>query len=402
MYLIRKISNSCNTKIPLSLEKIINFRTATRFRLNFSQAPNCVTTLIVNNVNLDRYLLQLNDEYNNLLKNENYVANRRYIELKPIIDLLEEKKSILDNIDSLKELLQSDDKDVSDLAKEEKHEFEIRLNELDEYLIEALYPNEKQDFCDSMVLEVQAGVGGQEAMLFAQELFNTYCNFIANKGWEYEFVEYLTTEIGGLRRASILVTGPEVFKYFKHEAGVHRVQRTPITEKSGRIHTSTVSVIALPQPTEIEIHIEPKDLKIETKRSTGAGGQHVNTTDSAVRIVHIPTGISVECQIDRSQIKNRKLALSRLRAILYQRKLDEQLAETAAKRKSQVKSRDRNEKIRTYNYNQDRITDHRLNGVHLHNLPQFLEGGDQLENLIQSIHKQSKINDLLQLVENIK
>lgn len=201
-----------------------------------------------------------------------------------------------------------------------------------------------------------------------------------------------------MRHAVALINGPAVFQHFKHEVGIHRVQRIPVTEKAGRIHTSTISVTALPQPTDIEVNIDRKDLKIETKRSTGAGGQHVNTTDSAVRITHLPSGISVECQVDRSQIKNRKLAMARLNALLYQKELDSQVAEILATKKSQVRTKNRNEKIRTYNYNQDRITDHRLTGSNIHNLEVFFEGGESLDQLIKKIEEQEKIETLLNII----
>lgn len=188
----------------------------------------------------------------------------------------------------------------------------------------------------------------------------------------------------------------------KYEAGVHRVQRIPATEKSGRIHTSTASVLVLPQPTEIEVQLNNNELKIETKRASGAGGQHVNTTDSAVRIVHLPTGTAVECQVDRSQIKNKRVAMQKLRALLYQKQLDEQVSENQALKKSQVRSNFRNEKIRTYNYGQDRITDHRLQGSNVHNLKEFFTGRNSLESLIVKVDNALRIEQLLQNVRNLK
>ncbi|XP_050307121.1 peptide chain release factor 1-like, mitochondrial [Anthonomus grandis grandis] len=353
----------------------------------------------INNRNLSDYILKLQKEYSELTKESNHLSNSRFHELQTVIDLLSQRENLLSSIDGLKELIDSEDKDLSKLAKEEQSEHEATLKQLDEALLEALLPVDSENSHESIVLEIQAGVGGQEAMLFAQELFNMYCAFIDLKGWDYEVADYVTTDQKGLRHASILINGSESYKYFKHEGGVHRVQRVPATEKSGRIHTSTVSVIALPQPSEIDVHIDPKDLKIETKRATGAGGQHVNTTDSAVRIVHLPTNTAVECQVDRSQIKNRKMAMARLRALLYEKEMDSQMAHITATRKSQVRTRNRNEKIRTYNYNQDRITDHRLQGVHYHNLKAFMESGDVLGELIDKLERQSRINRLLEIVE---
>lgn len=202
----------------------------------------------------------------------------------------------------------------------------------------------------------------------------------------------------GIRHVSIFINGEDVFKYFKHEGGVHRVQRIPATEKSGRVHTSTVSVVALPQPKDMDVVIHEKDLRIDTMRASGAGGQHVNTTDSAVRIVHLPTNTIVECQVNRSQIKNRQIAMQKLKALLYEKQLNEQISETTATRKSQVKSNFRNEKIRTYNFSQDRITDHRLQGCSFHNIDVFLEGGEQLDNLINKLqitYRSKEIMDML-------
>lgn len=368
--------------------------------LSHSTACNSKTPLCINDVSLDEYISRIQQEYVEISKSDSYLTASRYHELKPIITILEERHTVLGNISSLRELIESGDQDVSNMAKDEKRQLGDKLEELDNNLIEAILPHNKEDLFDSILLEVQAGVGGQEAMLFAQEMYDMYLGFIEYKGWHYEIIDYLKTDIGGLRHASVLVDGPMAFQYFKYEAGVHRVQRIPATEKAGRVHTSTVSVVALPQPSEIDITIEQKDLRIETKRSSGAGGQHVNTTDSAVRITHLPTNLVVECQVDRSQIKNRKLAMAKLRVLLYQKELDEQLAQTEATRKSQVRSSNRNEKIRTYNYSQDRITDHRLEGVHFHNLKVFLQGGNDLEDMIQQVNRQSKIDSLLKLIRN--
>lgn len=348
------------------------------------------------NVPLSKYLNNLKSEYNDLKRQG--ITNRRFEELHPIATVLEERNEIVNNISNLKDLLQDKDNDIKQLAEEEKCMYESKIKTIDENLTEILIFSNKDDDYDSIVLEVNAGVGGQEAMLFANELFQMYCNFVEHKGWNYQIAEYLKTDIGGIRHGSLLINGKASFKYFQHEAGVHRVQRIPATEKSGRVHTSTVSVLAIPQPTDIQINLNNKDLKFETKRASGAGGQHVNTTDSAVRVVHIPTGVAVECQVDRSQIRNREYALQRLKAKLYQIQLDKQLAETTATRKSQVKSNFRNEKIRTYNFSQDRITDHRLQNCNYHNLKVFFEGNEPLESLIDKLIKQMQKEELLQAV----
>lgn len=233
---------------------------------------------------------------------------------------------------------------------------------------------------------------------------NTHYNVSINvifSGWEHTIADYLQTDIGGIRGATLIVNGGAAFKYLRHEAGIHRVQRIPATERSGRIHTSTISVIVLPTPSEIEINIDQKDLKIEVKRASGAGGQHVNKTESAVRMVHLPTGISVECQESRSQIKNRQIAMTKLSALLYQQKIAAQQAEEAASRKSQVKTRNRNEKIRTYNFKDDRVTDHRL-GVNYYNLKGFFQGEEDLDNLIQQLDEKYKLDMLLNIVNSTK
>ncbi|CAH1965733.1 unnamed protein product [Acanthoscelides obtectus] len=355
--------------------------------------------IAVKGVNLNKYIQSLENEYNSLTKNQ--VQNHRYVELQSIMKVLQERRAVVENINNLKELLSSEDKEMKQLAEEEKKKFETNLNKLDNNLIESLIPLDKEDACDTMVLEVQAGVGGQEAMLFAKELFDMYSNFAQYKGWQLDLAEYLTTDVGGLRNAIAIINGKQSYRYFKHEAGIHRVQRIPATEKGGRVHTSTASVIAMPQPSEVEVKIDPKDLRIETKRSSGAGGQHVNKTESAVRITHLPTGVSVECQVDRSQIKNRKMAMARLSAILYDREQEALRAQIESTKKSQVKTKNRNEKIRTYNYNQNRVTDHRY-AINVHNLQAFLEGGQVLEELITEIDGHYRLENLFSLVNNAK
>ncbi|KAK4880065.1 hypothetical protein RN001_008211 [Aquatica leii] len=370
------------------------------FNRFYCNVLNRFQTLKVNNVSLHKYVLHIEDEYNKLKTKPVLLPeqNKRLEQLQLTIDIIHQRNHVFDGIYHLQELLVDTDEGIQTLAKEEKNAFMKELAKLDEDLVESLIPVTDDDLCNALVLEVNTGVGGQEAMLFAKELFEMYSIFAQFKNWDFEIAEYLTTEIGGIRHASALINGNKALQYFKYEAGVHRVQRIPATEKSGRIHTSTVSVLALPQPTEIQIVIDNKDLRIETKRASGAGGQHVNTTDSAVRITHIPTNISVECQVDRSQLKNKALAMQRLRALLYEQQLKSEMDQIQNLKKSQVRSNSRNEKIRTYNFGQDRITDHRLQGNHVHNIKGFFESGLPLDNLINKLHENARIQNLLNIV----
>lgn len=393
MLINRLILNIFRQHTCLSAKKYYKF---------YSTDLNYQFNLKIKNVSITDYVNSIRKEYNEFYEGKTEINSAQLIEFKPVIQLLNERENLVKNIHEANELLEDKDEELRKLASEEKSQYEQCIREIDEKILANLLPTGKEDEINSVVLEVNAGVGGQEAMLFAKELFDMYSNYCAFKGWEQDIAEYTTTDIGGIRRAVALINGTESFRHLKHEAGVHRVQRIPQTEKSGRIHTSTVSVFCLPQPTEIDIKVDPKDLKIETKRSSGAGGQHVNTTDSCVRITHLPTNITVECQVDRSQIKNRKMALARLNAMLYQKELELQMEGVQATRKGQVRSNFRNEKIRTYNFCQDRITDHRLtqNGT-LHNLEGFLDGGQSLDNLINYLDYDYKLNELLKIVNSI-
>nr|CAD7600182.1 unnamed protein product [Timema genevievae] len=362
------------------------------------------------NISLDspeiqKYLENLRQEYEVLVSQTqtDKNINKRILYLKPIMDLFQERINLYGNLTILDELTPANSKDdeLLSLAKEEKNMYNEKIKALNSELLDVLVPVEPLDGCTEIILEISAGVGGQEAMLFARELFDMYCAYIVNKAWVMQIAEQVLSDLGGLRHASLFVSGSQVYQHLKHEAGVHRVQRIPSTEKSGRVHTSTVTVATLPQPTMLslifEVILKDKDLRIETKRSSGAGGQHVNTTDSAVRIVHLPTGIVVESQVDRSQIKNREFALQRLKTKIYQNQLDKQMAETQAKRKMQVGSSLRSEKIRTYNYNQDRITDHRI-GNTVHNLKSFLLGEEGLDTLIRQLLIVERRDRLLQAI----
>ncbi|XP_059480283.1 peptide chain release factor 1-like, mitochondrial [Neocloeon triangulifer] len=291
-----------------------------------------------------------------------------------------------------KELSKETNEEMKMLADEEKSNFYNEIKDIDSQMVDLLLPSSTLS-SKSLFLEVTAGVGGQEAMLFAADMVQMYQGFLQHSGWEFDILELDKSDIGGIRHGSISVSGRGAYEVLCLEAGVHRVQRVPKTEKSGRMHTSTVTVAVLAQPSEIEVVISPKDLKIETKRATGAGGQHVNTTDSAVRIVHLPSGVAVECQSERSQIQNRSLAMQKLRAKLYQMQLDTQEADTKSTRKQQVGSSFRSEKIRTYNFPQDRVTDHRI-GKTVHNIRGFLEGGEILSELVEELMARKREEDV--------
>ncbi|XP_030051367.1 peptide chain release factor 1-like, mitochondrial isoform X2 [Microcaecilia unicolor] len=297
-------------------------------------------------------------------------------------------------------LMQTDEsEDLRKLAEDEKVSCQEEIIKLKEQILSLLIPPNEADDSD-LILELTAGVGGQEAMLFTAEMFTMYEQYAAYRNWNFEILEYFPSELGGLRRAAASIGGCEAYKNLKYEGGVHRVQRVPKTEKQGRIHTSTMTVAILPQPSEINLIINPKDLRIETKRASGAGGQHVNTTDSAVRITHIPTGVVSECQQERSQLRNREKALQILRAKMYSIKLEEETSRRENTRKIQIGSKGRSEKIRTYNFPQDRITDHRI-GRSLHGIDLFMYGEELLHEMIQCLKECADYESLIEsLSEN--
>ncbi|XP_075059679.1 peptide chain release factor 1-like, mitochondrial [Mixophyes fleayi] len=313
----------------------------------------------------------------------------------PVIQQLRKKES---ELEQLQQLMGDENEELKALATTEVTACQNEINNLNYQIAKLLIPSEEVDDC-SPILEVTAGVGGQEAMLFTADMFDMYQRYAAYKNWNFDILEYFHSDLGGVRRASAIIGGLDVYKHLKYEGGVHRVQRVPKTEKQGRIHTSTMTVAILPQPSQINLIINPKDLRIETKRASGAGGQHVNTTDSAVRIVHIPTGIVSECQQERSQTRNKETAMKVLRARLYNIKLEEETNKYQMARKIQVGTKGRSEKIRTYNFPQDRITDHRI-GKSLHNLEGFLLGNELLDEMIQDLCEYANYESLMEIISN--
>lgn len=275
------------------------------------------------------------------------------------------------------------DPDLKELAGAEVPELEQKIATLKLAVLNAMIPPEPSDSRNT-VMEVRAGTGGEEAALFAGELVRLYMKYSDGRGWKVQPMSTSGSERGGVKEAIFLITGQDVYKQLKFESGVHRVQRVPLTEANGRIHTSTVTVAVLPEAEEVDIQIDPQDLDITVQRASGPGGQGVNTTDSAVRIIHKPTGLMVFCADDRSQIKNKARAMAVLRSRLLQRKEEEERSKYAAQRRNQIGTGDRSERIRTYNFPQNRLTDHRI-GLTLYNLPQVMEG--QIDQIIESLQK---------------
>jgi len=297
---------------------------------------------------------------------------REHRKIRQTLDLWESLQTTQRHLADNEQLAKSDDPELVAMASEEIPGLEATLAALADDLQYALLPADPNEDRDALI-EIRAGAGGDEASLFAAELMRAYQRYADIRGWKCEHLESSPSEVGGFKEVILKVTGDEVFRYLKYESGVHRVQRVPATETQGRVHTSTITVAVLPEAEEVDIEIKPDDLRIEVCRAGGAGGQHVNRTESAVQIFHLPTGIYVRCEEGRSQIKNKELALKILRSKLYEQKLRDQQEAYSSHRRSLIGSGDRSEKIRTYNFPQSRVTDHRI-GLTSHNLTGIMAG----------------------------
>ncbi|XP_063282035.1 peptide chain release factor 1, mitochondrial isoform X1 [Pelobates fuscus] len=364
---------------------------------------------------LQDYLNSLCKEHERLSEMLNHTSVReedrrslgkRHSELSPVTALLHdiqaaelearELESMCADIDS------KEKEELLELAIEEKYTMNQKIDILCRKLLEILVPNEKYDMSDA-VLEVTSGrtTGGDICQQFTKEVFEMYQNYADFKSWCFEILNYTPSEYGGLHHAAARISGQGVYKLLKYEGGTHRVQRIPevgLSSRMQRIHTGTMTVIVLPQPAEVDIKINPKDLRIDTFRAKGAGGQHVNTTDSAVRVVHIPTGIAVECQQERSQISNKDKAMKMLKAKLHQQTVENELSQRQSARKLQVGTRAQSDRIRTYNFTQDRVTDHRIS-YEVRNIKEFLSGESLLHDLIYKLQESADIEALLEVIE---
>ena len=317
--------------------------------------------------------------------------SQKYTELKSFVEMYRDFRSFTQQRADAEELLA--DAEMADMAKDEIAELDAKIKHLDDELQLFLIPKDPDDHRNAIV-EIRQGTGGDEAALFAEDLLKMYQRYAEKRGWTIEVISQNLTEIGGIKEVSFTVSGAGVYSELKFEIGTHRVQRVPATESSGRIHTSAATVAVLPEVEDVDIEINMKDIRVDTYRASGAGGQHVNKTSSAVRLTHIPTNTVVACQDERSQFQNKDKAMRILRAKIYEQQVFEQRKKESDLRKSQVGSGDRSEKIRTYNYPQGRVTDHRI-GLTLHALDKIIQG--DIEPIISALKKADRIEKLKQI-----
>ena len=315
---------------------------------------------------------------------------KEYSDLRPVVEQISEYQTLLSDLEEAQLMLQ--DPDMKDLAAEELPTIKTRLPEVEHALQLALLPKDAADARPAM-LEIRPGTGGDEAALFASDLMRMYQRYCETQGWTFDVIEEQQSEIGGIKEVVVHIKGDGVFARMKYESGVHRVQRVPETESGGRVHTSAATVAVLPEAEDVDIHIDPNDLRIDTMRSSGAGGQHVNTTDSAVRITHLPSGLVVTSS-EKSQHRNREIAMQVLKTRLYDMERQRVHDERSADRKSQVGSGDRSERIRTYNFPQGRMTDHRIN-LTLYRLDQILAG--DLDEIVDALTADAQAEMLAEL-----
>jgi peptide chain release factor 1 len=341
------------------------------------------------------------EELNNLLAQPEIIADyqkyqvyaKEQAELSPLIDKITAYKKIISDMEGAEELLRSGDSEMRELAEAELDELREKQPALEQELMVMLIPKDPRDE-KNVILEIRAGTGGDEAGLFAADLFRMYGKYAESRRWKVEVIDSSPTGIGGLKEIVASVQGKGAYSRLKYESGVHRVQRVPETETQGRIHTSAATVAVLPEAEDVDVKIEEKDLRIDTFCASGPGGQGVNTTYSAVRIVHEPTGVVVQCQDERSQIKNKAKAMKVLRSKLYELEMEAKEKERAQDRKTQVGTGDRSERIRTYNFPQNRVSDHRI-GLTIHKLEQVLEGEiDEVVDALQTHFETEKLKQL--------
>lgn len=329
------------------------------------------------------------------LDSDKFVSvSKEYAEIEPVAEAAAKVKNLRDEQEGLAEMLAGDDAEMKAMAADEVDGVKKALEQAEHALALQLLPKDSADDRPAMI-EIRAGTGGDEAALFAGDLYRMYTRYAEDQGWKVEMISANASEVGGFKEVVANIQGKGVFAKLKFESGVHRVQRVPETESGGRIHTSAATVAILPEPEEVDVQIRNEDLRIDTYRASGAGGQHVNKTDSAIRITHLPTGLVVQCQDGKSQHKNKAQAMKVLAARLYEQERDAVQSEEAEARKSMVGSGDRSERIRTYNYPQGRVTDHRIN-LTLHKLPEIVEGG-ALGELIDALIAEDEASRLANL-----